>query len=247
MRPDASQKLASVAPKKGPRKGPLAAIVVLLIALVAGGAFLATSNSDKNTTASSSSGLPKDAAKDGKGLAVYPGKAASNAPTVDLYEDFQCPVCKTMEDAAGKSIEKLAADGKIKLNYHVLSFLDTNLQNDASARAANAAFCAADQGKFLEYHNEVFANQPQEGVGYTDDTLKKFGKSAGLSGSAYDTFAKCVTDKTHSDYVTKTNDRMGPDGVTGTPTIKLDGQKLSDADMQTLMTGGDAASVLVKK
>lgn len=245
MRPDASAKLAAAAPAKGPNKGLIAAIVVLVVALVAGGTYWFTSRGGDAPKAVSSSAVPKGADKDGRGLTVYPGKAAAGAPTVDVYEDFQCPICKTLEDATGSSIEKLAAQGKIKLTYHVLSFLDTNLRNDSSSRAANAAFCAADQGKFLDYHNEVYANQPQEGVGYTDNQLEEFGKSAGLEGSSYSAFQTCVANRTHGDYVTTTNDRMGPDGVTGTPTIKRNGKKLSDADMAQLMSGGDVAAVLV--
>lgn len=247
MRPDASARLAAAAPSKGPNKALIAALVVIVIAIFAAGAYWFSTNGSDAPKAVASSALPKGADKDGKGLTVDPGKAAAGAPTIDVYEDFQCPICKTLEDATGVSIEKLAEQGKIKLTYHVLSFLDTNLGNDSSSRAANAAFCAADRGKFLEYHNEVYAHQPQEGVGYTDEKLKEFGKSVGLKGAQYSAFATCVSDRTHADYVTTTNDRMGPDDVTGTPTIKRDGEKLSDADMAKLMSGGDAAAVLLER
>ncbi len=56
-----------------------------------------------------------------------------------------------------------AQQGKVKLVYHVKNFLDDNLGNDSSTRAGNAAFCAADAGKFQEFHNQVFANQPAHG------------------------------------------------------------------------------------
>ena len=53
-------------------------------------------------------------------------------------------------------------------SYYVL---DDNLRNDSSTRAGNAAFCAADDGKFQEFHNQLFANQPAtEGDGFSDVT-----------------------------------------------------------------------------
>ena len=48
------------------------------------------------------------------------------------------------------------------------NFLDDNLRNDSSTRAANAAFCASDAGKFQEFHNTIFPNQPAtEGDGWS--------------------------------------------------------------------------------
>ena len=237
MRPDASTKLASVAPKKGPNKGLIGLAVLLVVALIAAGVYLVTKNKDDSATDSSKSSVPKNAEPDGKGINVYPGKAKSDAKTVDVYEDFQCPVCKHLEDANGKDIEKLASDGTIKLRYHVLSFLDDNLNNDSSKRAANAAFCAADQNKFLEFHNTVFANQPtKEGAGYTNDQLKDFGKKAGLSGDAYSKFTSCVDDQHYKGYVSATENRMGPDNVNQTPTLKINGKTVDmNTDVQDLI------------
>ena len=73
----------------------------------------------------------------------------------------------------GSTFQEQAQAGKIKLVYHVKNFLDDNLRNDSSTRAANAAFCASDAGKFREFHNTIFPNQPaNEGDGYTDAQLK---------------------------------------------------------------------------
>ena len=84
----------------------------------------------------------------GPGSCVNPG-APANVPTLDLYEDFQCPICAEFEQRFGADITSLAEKGQVKLVYHTLSFLDDNLRNDSSNRAANAAACAADQDKFL--------------------------------------------------------------------------------------------------
>lgn len=250
MRPDASQKLAAVAPKKGPNKAIIAAILAIVLLAVAFSAYFITQrgNSEANTAATQPGQIPKGATSGGKGFTVYPEKAKSGVNTVDVYEDFQCPYCKQMEQSAGKKLEELAKDGKIKLNYHVLSFLDNGLKNDASARSANAAFCAADQGKFLEFHNKVFANQPaKEGEGYTDDQLKGWGKDVGLSEAQAKVFNKCVDDNHYSNYVKATNDTMGTDKVTGTPTIKVNGEDLSNSETNSLLEGSDPTDIVTKK
>ena len=90
---------------------------------------------------------------------------AAGAPTVDLYEDFQCPICAQFEAALGSTFQDLAAQGKLKLNYHVLNFLDDKTGAKNSTPAANGAFCAAADGKFQEFHNAVFASQVAEGAG----------------------------------------------------------------------------------
>ena len=90
---------------------------------------------------------------------------AAGAPTVDLYEDFQCPICAQFESALGSTFQDLAAQGKLKLNYHVLNFLDDKTGAKNSTPAANGAFCAASLGKFQEFHNAVFTSQVRRGPG----------------------------------------------------------------------------------
>lgn len=245
-RPDASAKLAATKPRSGPPKGVVAAIVLLCLALIVGGGIFAYTKKQDDLGTKTAQGTPKGAAAGGKGYVVYPGKARAGAPTVDIYEDFQCPICKHSEDANGKQMQASAAKGEIKLRYHMLSFLDNSMQNDSSARSANAVFCAADQGKFLEYHDQVFANQPEkEGTGYTDAQLKKFAGAAGISGSGKKTFEKCVDDKPYAKYVQHTQDQGNKDGVNGTPTFKVDGKDMSQEQQSQLMqVPGSWSSVL---
>ena len=97
---------------------------------------------------------------------------------VDVYEDFQCPACATFEQqGGGEALAELATSGAATVVYYPLSFLDGNLGNDSSSRAANASGCAVDEGgtdAFVDFHNAVFANQPEEeGTGFTDDQLAR--------------------------------------------------------------------------
>jgi len=229
MRPDASKKLAAAAPKKGPNPAVIGAVVAALIVIAVVVAIVA-GNSGKSGGAAPSaqpSGVVQD---DGGGILANVTPAKSNAPTIDLYEDFQCPVCGKFEAAMGPSLALMAEAGDVKLIVHTLTFLDDNLKNDSSKRAANAVACAADAGKFLPYHAAVFAAQPaREGDGYTDAQLTEFATTAGITGPALPTWQKCTTSGQHAQYVLDTQTAAEKAGVNSTPTLELNGKDITQS------------------
>jgi protein-disulfide isomerase len=169
----------------------------------------------------------------GGGILVDPAVQA-NAPTLDVYTDLQCPVCSQFEKMFGPALTEMAKAGEVKYVVHMMSFLDTNLGNDSSKRAANAAACAADAGKFAEYHSAVFAGQPaKEGDGYTDAQLAGFAKTAGIAGPALTTWQQCTTSGQHNQYVADVADASGRAGVTGTPTLMLNGKVIESGSLTT--------------
>jgi protein-disulfide isomerase len=229
-------KAQAAAPRQGGNKAVIGAVVAVLVvvavvvavALGARGSGTAT----PGATASAASALPVGATGPGGGIVVNPGKAKPGAPTLDLYEDFQCPICGQLEQLFGAQIRSLVAAGDIKLVTHTMSFLDDNLKNDSSLRAASAAACAADAGRFGPYHDAVYAGQPaKEGQGYTDAQLEGFAKTAGITGSAFSTWQQCVKSGQHTAYVKAVQTQSEKDGVFGTPTLKLNGKAL---DLQKL-------------
>ena len=227
MRPDAKKKIAAAAPKKGPNPVIIGAVIaaVVIVAVVVAIVIGSSGKSGGTGAAAQPSGA---VAGDAGGILANAAPAKSNAPTLDLYEDFQCPVCGQFEKAMGPSITSLVAAGEVKLVVHTLSFLDDNLKNDSSKRSANAVACAADAGKFLEYHAAVFAAQPaKEGDGYTDTQLTDFANTAGITGPALTTWQKCNSSGQHAQYVTDTQTAAEKAGVNSTPTLKLDGKDIT--------------------
>jgi protein-disulfide isomerase len=169
------------------------------------------------------------------------GTSAATKSTVQVWEDFQCPICAQFEATQGAAVQQLATDGKIYLVYRPASFLDTSFpqSNHSSARAVSAWGCAIDAGVGEKYHNVVFANQPtKEGQGYTDTQLLAFGTDAGLSGSAYDTFATCVNAHTYLGWAVNSAQAFTDAGIPGTPTVILDGTEIPSAQL------GDAATYI---
>jgi protein-disulfide isomerase len=141
------------------------------------------------------------------------------ATTIDVWEDSQCPVCKLFADANGQYLDSLIREKKANVRYHILSFL-----GDESVRAANASFCAADEGQFLDFHKAIYTVQSSvENSGFwSNETLVNIGKKIGISST---TFEDCVKKGSKVDLVQANSDSMSKYGVQGTPTVFINGKK----------------------
>jgi len=226
MRPDASKKIATVTPKSGPNPVIIGAVIALVVVLAVVVAIVIGNSSKSGSSVAQT--VPAGVVGGTGGGILVNATSKPNAPTLDVYADYQCPICGKFEKQFGPSIVALAKAGQIKYVAHMMTFLDINLKNDSSARATNAAACAADAGKFIEYHSAIFAAQPvQEGAGYTDAQLTEFATTAGITGPALTTWQKCTTSGQHNQYVADVETASGKAGVTGTPTVFLNGKDIT--------------------
>ena len=178
---------------------------------------------------------------------VVVGKSTAKI-TLDVYEDFQCPICQQLETSTGASLAKLVTAGTIKINYHMMSFLDSSSNgNRYSSRAANAALCASDISPtaFAAYHGVLYGKdatgqpvQPAEnGDGRTDGELITYLKQAVPKATTEQTtsFTSCVAGETHAALVQAITDQASKKGVNGTPTVFVDGKKLTNATQTTVL------------
>lgn len=162
--------------------------------------------------------IPRGANQDGNAIVTGSGPVI-----VEDYIDFICPHCKTFHDEAKDTIQQLIDENKITLVQHPVAYLDRFSTNRYSTRATAAVGCAADDGKFSEYVDVLFANQPAEGgPGPDDGELIRLGLQAGLT----DNFSQCVKDKRYVTWAKKVSDDGGKAGVTGTPTVFVNGKKV---------------------
>ena len=144
------------------------------------------------------------------------GKA--DAPvTIDLYSDFQCPVCRR----ADMTIRSLAAryidTGKAKVVYHNFAFI-----GQESEWAAQAAECANDQGKFWEYASYVFDNQTGENVGaFSQANLKKFASDVKLDTTA---FNACFDSGKYANLIQQEKAEAQARNIRATPSFYINGQ-----------------------
>lgn len=212
--------------------GVAVALVVVLGIILA--AVLYFNQTPATSGTPTTSGTPATSAK---AIVVNPGKAPASAPLVEVFFDYQCPICHVVETSFGPEFEKLADAGTIQLQYRTMTFLDQNLRNDSSTRAAVAAACADTVGVYSAYHDQIFANQPaREGDGYPDTLFTQtIPATIGLSGDKLTTFQQCYAQKSTATLVKQIAEQALRDGVTGTPTVRVNGKKMElPADPSTL-------------
>jgi protein-disulfide isomerase len=150
-----------------------------------------------------------------------------SSPVLNVYEDFQCPICDAFEQTNGGVVQKLAAEGEVRVIYHPFTiFLGQQPQQNNSVRAWAAARCVP-AAKWQQYHNLLFANQPRETTvgGFPVSQLLAMGKRIGLTSPA---FTQCVTSQRYAGQGIKVSQQIIKGGITGTPTVKLNGQVVSN-------------------
>ncbi|MEV8313032.1 thioredoxin domain-containing protein [Streptomyces sp. NPDC059900] len=199
-----------------------AAVVGVLALAAVAGLVAANSGDDKKTSGPLSA--PKGANGEDQ-LSIPVGKDTAKS-TLTVWEDFRCPACKQFEDRYRSTIHALADKGQLKVEYHLATIIDGNMGGSGSLRAANAAACAQDAGKFTAYHDVLFKNQPPE----PDDAFSKNDKLIDLAGQVdglvTDSFKKCVNDGQHDSWATKSNQAFQEAGLQGTPSVLLDGKNI---------------------
>jgi protein-disulfide isomerase len=158
-----------------------------------------------------------------------PGAEAEAGKPVKVvaYIDFICPVCKRFEDTYGETLTKLRNEGKITVEYRALGFLDTRSTTNYSSRAANAAACVVDSSpdKYKAFIDLLFERQPAEGgPGISDNDLKKMGTEVGAN------IDSCIDEKKFRPYVKVATQEAAAIGVSGTPTVLVDGKQWGKGD-----------------
>jgi protein-disulfide isomerase len=146
-----------------------------------------------------------------------PVKGSKDAKVVIVeFSDFQCPFCARFFDQTLPLIERdYIKTGKVQLVYRdfPLSF------HQYAQKAAEAAQCANEQGKFWEYHDLLFKNQ-NEWISAGEAKLLDYAKALELDTNK---FNSCLTTGKYESEVKKDFQDGLQYGVQGTPTFFING------------------------
>jgi protein-disulfide isomerase len=136
--------------------------------------------------------------------------------TIIEYSDFQCPYCRIFyENTESLLMERYVDTGTVYFVYKsVGSFIGPE-----SSTAAEAAYCAGDQGKFWEMHDTIFANQTGENVGaYTTRRLESLADAISLDMTAYE---DCMSSGKYKDLTDQDAKDATAAGIQATPSFIL--------------------------
>ncbi len=140
-----------------------------------------------------------------------PMRGSSNATlTIAEFGDFACPFTKAAEPLMQKALQDYGG----RINETFLPYL----VNPFSKQAASASECAADQGKFWEYHESVFAD-----LNLDDASLKAKAQALGLD---MDAFRLCFATQEKYPLLDAMQAEGNSLGVYATPTFFINGRKL---------------------
>jgi len=220
-------------------------IVVVVLALIAGASYAISNTSNANKRATKYV-APKNTTKDFGILydtETATGKAAGDPVTITMYEDFQCPACKSFEDANGAFLGQAVTAGDITIDYRPISFLDSKVTDDYSSRASNAALCVLDSTDVKTYatmHDLLFARQsPESGPGLDDAEIAAIAKEAGAAD-----VKTCIKSRKFDPWLRKAT-KASSDDVKATPTIMI-GDKKIEGTGGNLPTPQDLAKAIAE-
>lgn len=202
---------AKVAPKKASNSRNLLLVVIGGVVVVAVGLVLLimqTVNKPASATA-----------RVGEGTAWGPKDAIV---TIVDFSDFGCVHCRNFALNQGEQLRsEYEATGKVRFEFkHFI------IGGATTAAAANAAECAADQGRFWDYHNLLFSRQGTSSAPFSNAALKQYAVQLGLDTAL---FNQCVDSSKHLEKVYRDAAEGRGLGVNATPTFFVNGQKLEGA------------------
>lgn len=206
----------------------VAALVAIAILVVGGVIFFAQRGGESNPIEFGQTADPQVEITEQGVVAV--GDTA--APTVRVWEDFMCPACGSFEAQYGERLAQEVQDGNLRLEYHMLNFMDRQSGSGGySTRALAAVQCSAANDSletFFDVKNAFFAQQPSGGGDLTPSQLANAADSAGASDDA----VACIGNVESNGGVEKASDtannsqrtiREVTDNVS-TPTVAFEGE-----------------------
>ncbi len=187
-------------------RNPWAVIGIITVVLIGGSIWYSTSLADSYN----------------EGVEVETHVKGNENATVTIleYSDFQCPACAQFAPI----LKAMMADygDQVKFEYRHYPLMQIHPNAEAAARAAEAA---GQQGKFFEYHDALFENQNEWGAAAIPGAF--FTKYADELGLDMDKFKRhqrsSVLQQNIRDHVSEAREL----GLTGTPSIFLNGEKMN--------------------
>jgi len=161
-------------------------------------------------------GFPMPAAADELSLRPMKGNPSA-AVTLVEYSDFHCPFCQRLEGSLDEVMKNYGDKVRLVWRHFPLPF------HTGAERTHEASECAFQQGKFWEFHKELFSNM---GADKSDTGLKAIAAKVGLDAAKFD---QCLAGNSAKDWVKKDLAAGQAGGIDGTPAVFVNGQLISGA------------------
>ncbi len=194
-------------------KKPIIIAVILALLIIGAGWYYSTHKGKSTTTPQPQQSQGASPLANATELGISYGNP--DAPVlVEEYTNFLCPACASFAaDTFPKIKDAYIATGKVKFIFYIFPPFELS----------KATLCAAEQNKFIEYHDYVFSHQTQING---DQELKDFAVNVGMDSQK---FNDCYASDKYQNKVQKWLDEGQARGVEATPTFFVNGQKFVGA------------------
>ncbi|MBH1932892.1 DsbA family protein [Streptomyces sp. AV19] len=230
----------STAKKAGPGKDRAArsrrlaaagAVVALIVAVIAAGIAIAKSSGDDDGKPSASSSadpqqvlydqVERTTSRRAKGDPMAVGKP--DAPVVLVeYADYQCSFCgRFTRESQPELIKKYVDEGVLRIEFRNFPIF-----GEPSVRAARASWSAGQQGRFWQFHDELYA-KTRKGDALAEDKLVDMARTAGVRD--LDRFRSDLNGSAAADAVKKDQEEGYRIGVSSTPSFLVGGRPVAGA------------------
>jgi protein-disulfide isomerase len=146
---------------------------------------------------------------------------------IDLWVDYSCPHCQEFEATNNDTLTSLVAAGHLAVIYHNIQIV-----TDYGTQAGSASACMAvhDPNAWPAFNAALYVNHTAETDSWTTSDFAKF---AAANGGG-DATQKCIADAPYRGWITQNTAASADVGVTGTPTMFIDGKKTDTLSGQDL-------------
>jgi protein-disulfide isomerase len=203
--------------RRGARRGAARSLLWLILGvavLLVFGIVLVNAQSNRNNGTTATVAVSNAA-----GMAWGP----ANAPVqITEYANFGCIHCRDFALGAEQQLRSEYANSGL---VH-FQFAPFQLGNPPADTAAAAAMCAADQGKFWQYHDVLYQQQTASADPFSTSALEQYASQLGLNTSTFDS---CLTSGKYLPQVYQISQTGQNKGVTGTPTFFINGNQVVGA------------------
>ncbi len=152
---------------------------------------------------------------------LAPALGSSKAKvTMVEFGDYQCHFCAAFQrDTKDSILQNFVNTGQVRFLFKDFTINDKP-GDKASTLAAEASYCAADQGKYWQYHDEIYKNSKGENVAWvTKDILKQFASNVNIPNIKK--FSECLDSQNHSNIVEQNDNLANSMGLQATPSFIL--------------------------
>ncbi|MEV6673669.1 DsbA family protein [Streptomyces sp. NPDC051162] len=237
------------------RIAAIGAVVALVVALVATGIAIGKNSggSGKREPAAGAAGETSPSADERQKVYAQLEKASvrrggdplavgkADAPVVLVeYADYQCSYCgKFTRDSQPELVKKYVDEGTLRIEFRNFPIFGKD-----SERAARASWAAGQQGRFWQFHDEIYA-KTRKGDALAEDKLVDMAGSAGVKD--LDKFRADLNGSASAAAVKKDQEEGYSIGVQSTPTFLVNGRPIAGAQPMSAFDEAIAQAKAAKK